>query len=383
MSIDLFIFAGEKSADAHGALLLKQLKISNPHLRIAGVGGPLMREEGLDLILPMEKFQVMGFIDVIKALPSLVHSFYVVRNAILKLNPKVVLLIDYPEFNMRLAKQLKKKQFTGKICQYISPSVWAWRKQRIFSLEKNVDLLLSILPFEKDFFAKAGSSLHVEYVGNPLIEKWETYPYQSLDLPKNQKVIGLFPGSRKKEIERNLPLYISIIKKLKDTFDFHVAISIAHPYFEPLIKGIIDKHGFASCSFSFVGSSQTYELMRACHMAIAKCGTIILELALHQVPTVVTYPVTTIDLWLAKHIFNISLPYFSLPNLICNQEVFPELIGPHLTFDSLYDKTHQLFSLESARNHCRENCQNIYTLLQPQEENKQAAHWVMQLLQLK
>lgn len=381
MNSDLFIFAGEKSADAHGALLIKQLKSSNPHLRVVGVGGPLMRAEGLELILPMEKFQVMGFIDVVKHLPSLIRSFYFIRNAILKLNPKVVVLIDYAEFNLRLAKQLKKKHFTGKICQYISPSVWAWRKQRIFSLEKNVDLLLSILPFEKDFFAKAGSSLQVEYVGNPLIEKWKTHSYLPLDLPKNQKVIGLFPGSRKKEIERNLPLYISIIKKLRSSFDLHVAISIVHPYFEPLIKSIINKHGLESCSF--VDSSHTYELMRSCHMALAKCGTVILELALHQIPTVVTYPVTAIDLFLAKYIFNISPPYFSLPNLISNQLVFPELIGPHLNLDTLYDKAHQLFSLDSVRNQCRENCRNIYNLLKPQEKNKQAADWVMQLLDLK
>lgn len=379
MTPDVFIFAGEKSGDAHGALLMKQLKSLNPLLQIAGVGGPLMRAEGLIPILPMEKFQVMGFIDVIKALPSLIYFFYFVRNAILKLNPKVVFLIDYQEFNLRLAKQLKKQNFKGKVCQYISPSVWAWRKERIFSLEKNVDLLLSILPFEKEFFARAGSLLPVEYVGNPLIEKWENHSYAPLDLPKNQKVIGLFPGSRKKEVERNLPLYISMLKKLQSSFDFHVAVSIAHKDFEPLIKHIINKIGFSSCTF--VDSNHTYELMRACHLALAKCGTTILELALHQIPTVVTYPVTAIDLFLAKNIFKISPPYFSLPNLICNKMVFPELIGPYLTPDSLYEKAYQLFSIDSERKKCIENCQNLYTFLQPQEKNKQAADWVMQLLQ--
>src|SRR5580692_6520059 len=137
MSVDLFVFAGEKSADLHGERLLVALKQHHPDIRIAGVGGPRMRALGMHSILHMEQFQVMGFIDVFFALPSLIRHFYTVAKAIRTLRPKGVLTIDYPGFNLRLARHLRKKQFPGKICHYICPSVWAWGKKRIPLMIKN------------------------------------------------------------------------------------------------------------------------------------------------------------------------------------------------------------------------------------------------------
>ena len=165
---DIFIFAGEQSGDLHGAELLYALKQKEPNLQIMGVGGPKMRSQGIYSIEKMESFQVMGLSDVIKALPKLVFLFKNIRNTILKNNPKAVIFIDYPDFNMRMAKSLRKNGYTGKLIHYICPSVWAWRKGRIKDLAETLDLLLTIFPFEPQYFEK--TPLKVEYVGNSLVK---------------------------------------------------------------------------------------------------------------------------------------------------------------------------------------------------------------------
>ncbi|MBS0627154.1 MAG: lipid-A-disaccharide synthase, partial [Verrucomicrobia bacterium] len=145
---DLFIFAGEPSGDLHGEALIQNLRSLHPEITISGVGGPKMRAAGLDSILEMEQFQVMGFIAVFLSLPKLIRYFYFLAKTILFLKPKAVLFIDYPGFALRLERHLKKKHFKGKIIHYICPSVWAWGKKRIPLMEKTLDLLISIFPFE-------------------------------------------------------------------------------------------------------------------------------------------------------------------------------------------------------------------------------------------
>ena len=191
MPCDLFVIAGEKSGDLHGEKILKELYVRNPSLQIAGVAGPLMRSTGIDCFLPMEEFQVMGFVDVFLSLPALARKFYMIANHILKLNPSVVLTIDYPGLNLRLARHLKKKGFTGKICHFICPSVWAFSK-KIPLMATYLDHLFTILPFEKTLFAN--TSLKVDYVGHPLTSSISA----DLEPLKEKKLIALFPGSRKK-----------------------------------------------------------------------------------------------------------------------------------------------------------------------------------------
>ena len=187
VTIDLFIFAGEKSADVHGERFFRALKADLPQLKVTGVGGPKMRSCGITSIHEMEQFQVMGFVDVFLALPSLIAKFYTVARAIERLKPKVVVTIDYPGFNLRLHRHLRKKGFKGKICHYICPSVWAWGKKRIPMMVENLDLLLSILPFEKQIFSH--TSLPVVYVGNPLVQKIAHYTYNPLYVPTAQKIV--------------------------------------------------------------------------------------------------------------------------------------------------------------------------------------------------
>lgn len=238
MSPDLFIFAGEQSGDLHGEKLLLALREKRPDLIVSGVGGPRMRAVGIDCILPMEEFQVMGFIDVFRSLPKLLRQFHFVARSILKLNPKAVVTIDYPGFNLRMARHLRKKGYKGKLIHFICPSVWAWGKKRIPLMANNLDLLLSILPFEKQLFKE--TLLQVVFVGHPLVERLKHYPYKELSLPREKKILALFPGSRRKEIERNLPLQIQVCKALMQEHpEIHVAISVAGEEHRALIREIL------------------------------------------------------------------------------------------------------------------------------------------------
>jgi lipid-A-disaccharide synthase len=355
--IDLFIFAGEKSADIHGERLLLALKKKFPDLSVAGVGGPKMRTVGMQSVLNMEDFQVMGFIDVFLSLPSLIRHFYTICRSIEQLNPKLVLTIDYPGFNLRLHRHLRKKGFKGKICHYICPSVWAWGKKRIPQMVQNLDLLLTILPFEKNLFEN--TSLPVAYVGNPLVEKIRSYAYQPLELPQDKPILAIFPGSRQKEIQRNLEIQLQACK----TFDaFHMAISLSDPHFAPLITSILHSQGISEDSVSIIPAEYTYELMRASHFAIAKSGTVTLELALHRTPTVVVYKVSALDLFIAKDLLGIRLPHYCLVNIIAGKEIFAELIGPHFTPDSLLAKVETLLK-PAHYAACQRGCDEVIALL--------------------
>ncbi len=378
---DLFIFAGEHSGDLHGEGLLRALYAKRAQLRICGVGGPKMRSVGMDVIVPMEKFQVMGFVDVFIAMPKLFYRFYQIAHAILEKKPSVAVFIDYPGFNLRMEKHLRKKGFTGKIIHYICPSVWAWGKKRIPLIEKTVDALLCILPSEKRLFSP---SFPVHYCGNPLVDRIRNMQYQDLHFPPQKKVVALFPGSRKKEIERNFPLYAKLMKELlSQTEDFLFAISLSEKKFTSLLLSYLSKEGLSTGeNIVFVDRSQSYDLMHCCHMAIAKSGTVTLELALHGAPTVVTYGVSSLDLFIALRILKIYLPYYSLPNILMGKEVFAELIGPNFTFDKLSCAVHALLYNDSTRSTCMQDCRQIKQILGDKEASSEAASHILSFLDM-
>lgn len=367
----VFLFAGEASGDVHGEKLFSTLRKKDPLLKIYGVGGPKMRSAGFESILNMEEFQVMGFVDVFFALPKLIYHFFSLRRRLLKDKPDVVILIDYPGFNLAMAKTLRKASFPGKICQYICPSVWAWGKHRVKKMEAILDHLFVIFPFEKQLFNP--EKLKVAYVGHPLVHKIETDRCRPLEMDEKKRVIALFPGSREKELMRNFPLQVRVAKQLHKKYpDLLFAISVANPSFSPLLEEILSKEEFGrGPSLLFVNASQNGALMKRSTLALAKSGTNNLELALHQVPTVVTYGVSPLDLFIAQKVLKIDLPYYSIVNLLLQTEVFPELIGPYFTEDALFTKASHLLSSPEASALCREKCVQLAILLEkkaPEEE---------------
>ena len=380
MSYDLFIFAGEASGDLHGEKLLKALQQASPNLKVKGVGGPRMRKAGLDCFLPMEEFEVMGFIDILSSLPHLRRMFKKIREEILTAKPQAVLFIDYPGFNLRMARSLKKHKSSSKLLHFVCPSVWAWGKRRIPLMEKNLDKLMTLLPFEPELFSE--HLLDVEYVGHPLITRIESHQYDSnwreqYGIAEDQTLLSLFPGSRQKELERNFPLQLKVAQKfLKDRKDAMLTISCSDEKFLPFLR----KH--AGDQLKIIQPDHLYELMRASHLAIATSGTVTLELALHRVPTVVTYAITPLDTFLATQVFRINLPHYALPNVIAKDEVFPEFFGPQLTEESLTQALRELAASQLRRERLIRKCEWLKEHLGPKNASDEAAKAVLQSLNL-
>lgn len=374
---DLFIFAGEPSGDLHGEALIQNLQSLHPNITLFGVGGPKMRALGFKCILEMEQFQVMGFMAVFLALPRIIRHFYSLAKAILTYKPKAVLFIDYPGFALRLERHIKNKHFSGKIIHYICPSIWAWGEKRIPLMEKTLDLLISIFPFERKCFS---SSFPIAYVGNPLVARIGTHIYQPLDLPSDKKIIALFPGSRLKEITLNLPLQLRALDHLleKDSEALGV-ISVSQKKFLPLIMNyLITITPHLQNKIHFIPAEKAYDLMANSFLAIAKSGTVNLELALHKVPTVVIYKISPLDLFIAKNIFRISLPFYCIVNIILQKEVFKELFGPNAQEKNLLPEAERLLLDLSYRKEKIKLCQEVIDQLGKMDASKQAASLLIQ-----
>lgn len=336
----IFIFSGEHSGDVHGARLAKSLKILDPNLILEGVTGSLMREENIKSLLYMESFLVMGFTDVLKEFPKLYKNFRIIRKHILETNPDSVILIDYQEFSHLLSKSLRKQGYNGKIIQYISPSVWAWRPKRADQLAKQLDLLLTIYPFESDYYSH--TSLNVRYIGNPIKEKIDTYSYSvawkdELGIPKCP-LIGIFPGSRVSEIKNNLALFLKAAN-LFDNENHCFGISCTDSKSEVVINELLEIHADKiKNKLILVPRKYTYELMKESTFALAKSGTVTLELAIHQTPTVVAYEISKFHKFLCKNILKINLPFFCITNILAKKAVFPEFIDHNINAKSLADE---------------------------------------------
>ncbi|HSW72935.1 MAG TPA: lipid-A-disaccharide synthase [Chlamydiales bacterium] len=361
MSPDLFISVGEPSGDLHGKELMLALQKLKPEIRMEGVFGPRMRELQSQSFGKMEDLSVMGFFDVLLHLPRIMAQFFKIRNQILKLNPKACVFIDYAEFHIFLEKSLRKKGYKGKLIHYICPSVWAWRKSRIKPMAENLDLLLALFPFEPACFSH--TDLTVKYVGNPITKLLQPR------VSKERNLIGIFPGSRQKEIQRNLPIQIQAAKELEQFYpDLHFEISCANNNMKALIESINTP--------LFPIQENSYDLMERASFAIATSGTVTLELALRMVPTVVTFAIKRWDQFLAQKILKINLPHYCIVNILAQKRVFPELFGTNLTLANLVAESKKLLS----PNTILQECEKIKKLLTENDPAEKAASAILEIL---
>lgn len=376
----IFIFAGELSADAHGAHMLAALKKQLPEMTVDGVAGPELRAQGVHALLRMEDFSVMGFSDVLRALPRLWKQFRQVRNHILQTAPAAVICIDSPSFSLRMAHALRKKGYKGNIVQYISPAVWAWGKKRVYEMAGNMNLLLTIYPFEATCYKE--TSLPVHYVGNPVKESIQKHVYDPHWTHKygihTQNLVGLFPGSRPSEVLRNLPLQLQALQLMqKESPELCIGISCAHESTAAIIKDMLRD---SSLKAVMIPKEHTYDLMRSCRSAVAKSGTVTLELALHRCPTVVTYQLTTLNWLIAKYMLKVNLPHYCIVNILAEQEVFPELIAKQFTPHDLYTRLTNIHADGEARDTCVAACSSVARLLQDGEASQKAAETIAALM---
>ena len=323
-----------------------------------------MRQENFDCLIEMEKFQVMGFSDVLRALPQLWQKFFQIRHSILKTQPDGVILIDYPGFNLRLARSLRKQGYRGKLIQFICPSVWAHGHRRIQTLANNYDLLLTVYPFEAAYFAK--TNLRVEYIGNPLIETITTNRYQTdwrrkVGIPEEKEIIALFPGSRLGEIRLHTPQQLEVARQMKARYPHLIfALSCAQESLQdPLLQLAKASPLRLNQDLFLIPSEYRYDLMKSAQAALAKSGTVSLELALHSTPSVIHYELTTLNYLVAKYFLRLNLPHYCIVNILARERLFPEFMGRCVSPHALRHQLEKVTCDNSARQSIIAGCEKI------------------------
>lgn len=313
-----YIIAGEASGDLHGSNLMKALLEQDSNAEIRFWGGDLMQAAGGTLVKHYRDLAFMGFAEVLFNLKTILNNIKFCKEDILQFQPDVIIFIDYPGFNMRIAQWAKEKGI--KTHYYISPQIWAWKENRIKAIKRDVDKMYVILPFEKNFYEDK-HHYPVEFVGHPLIDAIQNQkPIDSTTFKAennlNEKpIIALLPGSRKQEITKMLSLMLSVVDDFPD-YQFVIAGAPSQEY--DFYKSFITKN-----NIKFI-SNKTYDLLKIAHAALVTSGTATLETALFKIPEVVCYRGNWISYQIAKRI--ITLKYISLVNLIMDKEVVTELI---------------------------------------------------------
>jgi lipid-A-disaccharide synthase len=309
-----YLVAGEASGDLHGANLMKALKQKDPAAEFRYYGGNKMQAEGGVLDKHYSEMAFMGFTEVLLNLRTIFKNLKACKAAVLADAPDVLILIDFPGFNLKIAEFAKANGI--KVCYYISPKVWAWNQKRVLKIKRIVDRLFCILPFEVDFYA--GWGMKVDYVGNPLLDEIAQFtpdPDFKKKYGLQKEVVALLPGSRKQEIERLLPDMLSVTAAFPDhQFVVAAAPSFEEAYYRQFIKT-------ANVTLVF---AQTYNLLQVAKAAIVASGTATLETALFQVPQVVVYRGGAISVAIARAL--VKIRFISLVNLIMDRKVVTELI---------------------------------------------------------
>jgi lipid-A-disaccharide synthase len=324
-----YIIAGEASGDLHGSNLIKELKKSDPAADIRCWGGDKMKEAGGHLVKHYRELAFMGFTEVLMNLRTIFRNLAFCKENILQYKPDALILIDYPGFNLRIAKWAKQQGLfaasSGKIIYYISPQVWAWKENRVKSMKECIDKMLVILPFEKDYY-KSKWNWEVEYVGHPLMEEIERRRSEvGAKRFSDKQVIALLPGSRKQEILKKLPVMLEVSKSFPDhQFIVAKAPGADESFYEEMLKGY--------SNVSYV-ANKTYDLLLQSKAALVTSGTATLETALFGVPEVVCYKGSYLSYQIGRRLVNVK--YISLVNLIMDKEVVKELIQNDLTVNNL------------------------------------------------
>jgi lipid-A-disaccharide synthase len=332
-----FLIAGESSGDIHGARLIQALRKKDPQAEFHGFGGDLMQAAGMNLKQHFRDISYMGFKEVLLHLRTISKAIKQCKQEILKLKPDVIILIDYPGFNLRIADFAKKRNF--KIAYYISPQIWAWKENRVHKIKRNVDRMISILPFEKDFYARYDFA--IDYVGHPLLDHINAFTPDADFIEKHQllgkQLVAMLPGSRKQEIKKILPVFREVCKKNPDQ------------YFLVAATSSVDKSLYASIekqSNAVLIYDDSYNILYHAQSGIIKSGTSTLEAALFGLPSMVVYKTTATTYYLSK--WMIKVDYISLVNLIMGKQIVKEWIQQDCSPDVI-DSELKLLQTESYR----------------------------------
>ncbi|MEL6988007.1 MAG: lipid-A-disaccharide synthase [Bacteroidota bacterium] len=360
-----YIIAGEASGDLHGSNLIKALKEKDAQANFRIWGGDKMEAAGAQLVKHYKDLAFMGFVEVVKNLRTILGNIRFCKQDITSFQPDVLILIDYPGFNLRIAKWAKKQNI--KIFYYISPQLWAWHASRVKQIKANIDRMFVIIPFEKKWYADRG--VEVDYVGHPLKDVIDNYKVDTNFKYANttKKVIALLPGSRQQEIKRVLPKMLEVANDYPE-YKFVIAKAKHLPWelYQNIIENTLDS------SIDFV-DDETYNLLSVAHAALVTSGTATLETALFKIPQVVCYSGNPISFQIAKRL--VDVPYISLVNLIAERKLVDELIQDELNKVNLQNALDQILDGNS-----RSDLMDAYEVLSKRLGEKGASKMAAKLM---
>jgi lipid-A-disaccharide synthase len=341
------IIAGEASGDQHGAKLVKALQKKQPELFFCGIGGPALRQAGVRIVLDAAELTVVGITEVLSKIPDILKGMGVIKKLLKSLKPDLLILIDFPDFNLHIAAGAKKLGIP--VLYYISPQIWAWRRGRGKRIGKLVDHMAVILPFEEQFYQEF--DVPVTFVGHPLLDDALPPVGQALKVGiQDPPVIGLVPGSRENEITRLLPIMLEAGDILKQRLK-HVRfmISQAISVDRKLIQTIVDRHpGWEDVDVVADGVERVFE---RCDGIVAASGTVTLQAAIYGTPPIIIYKVSPVSAWLAKIL--VRVPNVGLVNLVAGRELAPELLQDDATGDNIARAIQNMLGDEDELNQLR------------------------------
>lgn len=384
-SYKFMIVAGEASGDLHGAKLVRALRAEDPGARFDffGSAGPALRNAGVEAVVRADGLSIVGLPEIAKALPMFLRAFRDLRNAAVTQQPDAVILVDFPDFNLKLARSLKKKGIT--VVYYISPQLWAWRKYRIRTIRKYVDLLITILPFEKDWYSVEGVT-HVEYVGSPLAREVHTSSSKNEfcgrhGIDAKRHIVSLLPGSRHKEIVKILPVLLETAANMAErdrSIQFIIPISSGRNEADVRARlADFTSAGRVLPETLLVVKGETYDALYASDAAAVTSGTATLETGILGTPMAIVYRTSTFNYKLLRPL--ISVEHFGLINLIAGERVAKELIQDEFTPQTLSDELFRL--LEPAENkRVRQKLTEAADKLGHGGASKRAAEAIMRLI---
>ncbi len=375
------IVAGEASGDLHGANLVRAMLAADPHLRLCGMGGRELEKTGMEMLYDAASLAVVGVTEVLSHLGDILRARRVLIERMRTQRPDLLVLIDYPDFNLLLAAKAKKMGIP--IMYYISPQIWAWRRGRVHTIRRLVDRMVCILPFEKDFYARYDCP--VDYVGHPLVDTvhpgMDRHEFAArYRIDPGKKLIGLLPGSRRKEIASLLPTFLAGAQLLAQ--DAPEQYTFLLPQASTIELATLAENGldqYAGRLDIRVITEDRYAMMAACDAVVAASGTVILELALLGTPTVAAYRISRHTYFLGRMLIR-QLEFFTLVNLIGGRRIIPELLQDAVTPERIADELTLLLEDQAQRRALQADLSEIRQRLGEPGASARAAAIAMELL---
>jgi lipid-A-disaccharide synthase len=354
----ILIVAGENSGEKHGANLVRQFKRLPPSFSFYGIGGNHMAEQGVTLLYSVEDLAVVGIFEVITHLPRIRKIFHQIKKETIEKRPVAAVLIDSPDFNLRLAKHLKKLSIP--VLYYISPTVWAWRKKRLNTIKKVVDKMLLIFPFEEKIYTESG--IPATYVGHPLKERVKISLtkeefFQRYRLDPEKKLVAILPGSRKSEVKFHMPVLTQALKKLGQEFDPQFILPLAENLTEAYIRSFLRDIPIDVNILPKDG----YEAMAYSDIALSSCGTANLEAALLGTPVIAFYRISPLTYYSGIKLMKIR--HYSIVNILAGKKIIPELIQRDFTVGNIMDETRKILSSKRIQSEIKAEYEKINVAL--------------------